>query len=208
MKVGAEEILIPSLAKRIGYDLTEKGVSVINIGNVGFDNYSKIFLRKEEPNMTIPVAVVTDCDIREYTAKSYKDTDDDGKEIKKTVVTKKDTTTFTRETTSKVIEIEAKSENNVRYFVAPLWTLEYSLYKSSTVSDDFQEVTKGIHSKTKWSDGFEKILARKLIDKSLKKTEIAYRLANKLEKGIGASFDQSEENIKYLVDAIKYACND
>ena len=62
----AEEILIPSLAKAIGIDLTAKGVSVVNIGNVGFDHYSKIFLRKNAPFMDIPVAVVTDCDVKEY----------------------------------------------------------------------------------------------------------------------------------------------
>jgi len=62
----AEEILIPSLAKAIGIDLTAKGVSVVNIGNVGFDHYSNIFLRKNAPFMDIPVAVVTDCDVKEY----------------------------------------------------------------------------------------------------------------------------------------------
>ena len=65
----AEEILIPSLAKAIGIDLTAKGVSVVNIGNVGFDHYSKIFLRKNVPFMDIPVAVVTDCDVKEYEKK-------------------------------------------------------------------------------------------------------------------------------------------
>src|SRR5690554_1415635 len=61
----AEEILLPSISKAIGINLTEKGVSIVNIGHTGFDHYAKIYLRQAEPNMKIPVAVITDSDIRE-----------------------------------------------------------------------------------------------------------------------------------------------
>ena len=62
----AEEILLSSLAKSIDIDLTAKGVSVVNIGHTGFDHYSNIFLRNEAPAMNIPVAVITDSDVKEY----------------------------------------------------------------------------------------------------------------------------------------------
>jgi putative ATP-dependent endonuclease of OLD family len=63
----SEEIIIPTLAKEIGYDLTENEVSVINVGNVGFDHYYKIFLRKDNPDaMNVRVSVVNDVDVTAY----------------------------------------------------------------------------------------------------------------------------------------------
>ena len=123
----AEEILIPSLAKAIGFDLTTKGVSVVNIGNLGFDHYSKIFLRKNAPFMDIPVAVVTDCDVREY-------------EVNGNDYQKKDNIDSERE--NKIIEIKSKSFENVKYFVAPRWTLEYCLNLSDTLKQEFQKIVK------------------------------------------------------------------
>ena len=124
----AEEILIPSLAKAIGNDLTAKGVSVVNIGNVGFDHYSKIFLRKDGGSpMKIPVAVVTDCDVREY--------EENGNEYQKR-------NNIDSERESKISEIGSKSSQNVNYFVAPHWTLEYSLFLSKSLTDKFQEIIK------------------------------------------------------------------
>jgi putative ATP-dependent endonuclease of OLD family len=64
--------LIPSIANAIGIDLTAKGISVVNIGNVGFKHYENIFLRQTPPHMTIPVVVITDSDIRTYKKDSLK----------------------------------------------------------------------------------------------------------------------------------------
>lgn len=66
----AEEILLPALAMAIkkvniiDKDLTEAGVSVVNIGNTAFLRYASVFQRKEKPEMDIPVAVITDLDIK------------------------------------------------------------------------------------------------------------------------------------------------
>lgn len=185
----AEEILIPSLAKAIGIDLTAKGVSVVNIGNVGFDHYSKIFLRKNAPFMDIPVAVVTDCDVREYEL--------DGNEYER-----KDNIDSERK--SKINEIESKSFENVKYFVAPHWTLEYSLFLSQSLTDKFQEIVKSIHTRGGWNSDFEKELARKLIIGKLEKTEIAYKLANYLDSLENIPLEESD-TICYLKKAIEYA---
>jgi len=54
----AEEILMPPLAKKmkqaglIVRDLTEAGVSVVNVGGTSFLRYSKIFVRKEPRRWT------------------------------------------------------------------------------------------------------------------------------------------------------------
>jgi putative ATP-dependent endonuclease of OLD family len=196
----AEEILIPSIAKAIGINLTEKGVSIVNIGHTGFDHYSKIYLRQEEPNMTIPVAVITDSDIRDY----EKNGDD---------FVKRDAATVLEETTNKIAKIKGKADQNVKYFLAPNWTLEYSLFKSTSLTMLFQRVVKDIvHTKVNWAN-FEKILAERLIDKNKKfnKTKIAYEMAHAIDedlvkevRSIIISEDEAD-TVNYLIKAIKYA---
>ena len=186
----AEEILIPSLAKAIGIDLTAKGVSVVNIGNVGFDHYSKIFLRKDGCSpMKIPVAVVTDCDVREYEV--------NGNEYQKR-------NNIDSERENKIREIESKSSQNVIFFVAPRWTLEYCLNLSDTLQQEFQKIVKSIHTRGSWNSDFEKELARKLIIGKLEKTEIAYKLANYLDSLENIPLEESD-TIYYLKKAIEYA---
>lgn len=184
----AEEILIPSLAKAIGIDLTAKGVSVVNIGNVGFDHYSKIFLRKNAPFMDIPVAVVTDCDVKEY----EKNGDD---YIKKDGLEQK---------IAAEIEKKDKTLKNVKYFITPHWTLEYCLNLSDSLKQKFQDIVKEIHTEGNWDSDFEKELAGKLIRQTLNKTRIAYDLANYLDGLENISLEESD-TICYLKKAIEYA---
>lgn len=197
----AEEILIPSIAKAIGINLTEKGVSIVNIGHTGFEHYAKIYLREQEPFMTIPVAVITDADVRYY----QKNGDD---------YIKRDAGTVQQETQQKIAEINEQAEQNVKYFPAPNWTLEYSLYNSASLTDVFQAVVKSIHTQTDWDD-FEKALAQKLINKGLKKTEIAYKIAHSIdedlqkpERTIQIPANDINETVNYLLNAIKYATGD
>lgn len=60
----AENLLVPTIAKLIGKPLHKHGVSIVNVGSTAFLRYSKIFLRKDSQKMKIPVAIVTDLDIR------------------------------------------------------------------------------------------------------------------------------------------------
>lgn len=194
----AEEIILPSIAKTIGVNLTEKGVSIVNIGHTGFDHYAKIYLRQAEPNMKIPVAVITDSDIREY----EKSGDD---------FLKRDANTVSQETKNKLATINGKSENNVQYFPAPNWTLEYSLFKSTSLTTVFQNAAKAFHTHTDWNTDFEKALATKLINKTLKKTNIAYHIANAIDEDLSKevrtiqNVDDANDTVNYLVKAIKYA---
>ena len=194
----AEELLLPSIAKAIGINLTEKGVSIVNIGHTGFDHYAKIYLRQAEPNMTIPVAVITDSDIREY----EKNGDD---------FVKRDTQTVQQETQAKLATINGKAEQNVKYFPAPNWTLEYSLFKSTSLTTLIQNAAKAFHTHTNWDTDFEKALAKKLINKTLKKTAIAYHIANAIDEDLLKAApniqitDDANDTINYLVKAIKYA---
>jgi putative ATP-dependent endonuclease of the OLD family len=206
----AEELLIPSIAKNIGLDLTEKGISVVNVGSLAYQRYSSIFLRQAPPLMQIPVSVVTDSDIPEF----KKEKGVDGK----IVYTRKDHSAYSAECAAKINSLESKSEANVKFFVAPFWTLEYSLLKSSSLSQSFRRTTKSIHRSRKWDSDFEANLAKRLFIKTLKKTEIAYEIANqidddlvKFEKGIicaktiAISLTDDADSIHYLVKAIKHA---
>jgi putative ATP-dependent endonuclease of OLD family len=208
----AEEILIPSIAKAIGINLTEKGVSIVNIGHTGFEHYANIYLRKTEPFMTIPVAVVTDSDIREYKKELKVDEnekpikDDKGKNqydfIKIDVQ---------KEAQQAITDIIGKSQSNVKYFPAPNWTLEYSLFQSLSLATVLQNAIKAVHTGTDWDTDFEKALAEKLINKGLKKTEIAYQIGNTIDEDLNAEVrtihiaDDVNDTVNYLVKAIKYA---
>ena len=62
----AENILLPTLAKLIGRDLTGHGVSIVNVGGVGLGRYSRIFKRRhpeKHGEMGIRVACITDMDV-------------------------------------------------------------------------------------------------------------------------------------------------
>jgi len=204
----AEEILIPSISKSIGINLTEKGISIVNVGNLAYTRYANVFLRKKGPLMSIPVAILTDSDIKEY-EKSVKDGEPTYK--------KRDLDVVKLETDKKITDLKAKSDHNVQFFVAPNWTLEYSLFKSKSLTDIMQSNVKAIHTGTDWITDFEKSLAEKLINKGLYKTEIAYNIANAIDedlanlqeqkisaKTINIKANDETDSINYIVKAIRY----
>lgn len=214
----AEEILIPSLAKKmktqglISKNLTEAGVSVVNVGSTAFLSYSRIFIRKKFPESDIPVSIITDVDIRDYEKSAKKDVNNkivktaDGK-IKYEYL-KKDSESVKKDSKAAQIKIVDKWEKqNVKVFVTPNWTLEYALLKSTSLNSKFKEIFKIIHPQID-NNIYEEELAKKLINKGLKKTEIAYRLACKIETDENLIIDENDRSIKYLIDAIKYVCHD
>jgi putative ATP-dependent endonuclease of OLD family len=213
----AEEILLPAIAKKlksqniISKNLTEAGVSIINIGNTAFRQYSRIYLRKREPLLYIPVAIVTDVDIRAYEKKARKD---EAGNIIKTAEGKVEYEYIKRDNETVMAESQTKKANivsdweiqNIKVYVAPHWTLEYSLFKSFSLSQKFKEIFKSIHPQID-EGNYEVELAKKLINKGLKKTEIAYQLAQKIETDADIEIDPNDNGINYLIDAIKYVCN-
>lgn len=61
----AENLLIPTIAQIIDLPLYKYGVSVVNVGNIAFLRYSNIFIRAGKTStIGIPVAILTDLDIR------------------------------------------------------------------------------------------------------------------------------------------------
>lgn len=71
----AENILVPTIADLIGLPLHEYGVSIVNVGSTAFLRYANIFMRKDENILNIPVAVITDLDVR---AMEYYDDKENG----------------------------------------------------------------------------------------------------------------------------------
>jgi putative ATP-dependent endonuclease of OLD family len=219
----SEEIFLPSFAKLlkregiISKDLTEAGVSIVNVGSTALLRYSKIFQRVDIPEITIPIAVITDSDIREYEKKVS--VDEDGKTIRiddKVVYEypKRVDAGIAAERLLKIQGLKTKYDGQyVESFIAPYWTFEYSLHLSSCLGTKFREVVLNVHPQMD-STKFEEELGRKLINKGLNKTEIAYQFALSFEEDLPKDvinkkfkINPRDSEIKYLINAIKHACN-
>ncbi len=196
----AEEILIPEIAKQLGYDLTKHEVSIVNVGSTAYLHFAKIFLRNDDKKIDIPVAILTDLDVRPK---------DDGVFNKAEQENKKQKIRNT---------IGDLSGTNVILEIAKEWTLEWCLYKSASLSELFKESVSKIHSKTKsfknnegkWNPNFERTLISKLKkgkgDSPLNKVAVANVLAEKISADGDLDINPDEEYLKYLIDAIKHVC--
>jgi len=115
----AENILIPIFAKIIGRDLSKYGVSLVSVGGVAFLRYANIFLRENRPEMNIPISIITDVDVLPI----------ESKPTKKVGTTYEEMTSV--EIESKRIDVivmkESKYPIPVKSFIAPYWTLEYTI---------------------------------------------------------------------------------
>lgn len=71
----AENLLIPAIAKLIGKDLYQYGVSVVNVGSTAYKRYINIFKRKDGKSLGMPISVISDLDVRalEYYDENSKD---------------------------------------------------------------------------------------------------------------------------------------
>lgn len=207
----AEEILLPAIVQRlkeqgtIKKNLTEAGVSVVNVGNIAFQQYSRIYLRKDESNLIdIPVAIITDVDVRAYSETLT--VNEEGTAVK--TYSKKDEIEVKEASSKQKDQIIAKYNfQNVKAFVAENWTLEYSLFKSPSLTKLFQEALVKIHPQID-PNNIEMELGKKLINKGLNKTSLAYELANAIEQNTVLPINEDDVGIEYLIEAIKYVCND
>jgi putative ATP-dependent endonuclease of the OLD family len=91
--------------------------------------------------------------------------------------------------------------------------LEWCLSKSLSIGKEFQNSVKKVHPNKYKTGDFDENLADHLKKKGLKKTEVAYDIALKLDEDLALktakiNIDENDNYIKYLLDAIKYACQD
>lgn len=195
----SEEILLPILAKKLGYDLTMKEVSIINVGSTAYLHFAKIFLRNDGKELNVPVSIITDLDNRPDKK------DNSFCEIKKAEKLKK--ITELREDFNKTKVLACVTDN---------WTLEWCLYKSETLSELFKSSVREVHRGTEefkgdefGEDKFIKKLRKDTGHSPLDKVEIASVLAEKISKA-DISIDELEKDtyLKYIIDAIIHACDD
>ncbi|WP_026705067.1 ATP-dependent nuclease [Flavobacterium soli] len=197
----SEEIILPIIAKRIGYDLTQKEISIVNVGSTAYLKFARIFLRQNTlEKLNIPVAIITDLDNRPEAK------DNSFCSIKKEEKEKK----------LKELEISFK-ETKVLLSYTSDWTLEWCLYKSEILSKLFKESVSKIHSGTEEFKGekFEeaKFVSKLRKDKShspIDKVEVASLLAEKIENDLSITKEKLEkdEKLGYIVKAIKHVCNE
>lgn len=134
----AEALLLPTLARLLGADLTEHGVSVVNVGGTGLRRFSRIFQRTDDasPPVSIPVACLADMDVMPDCAPAIlglvKGDDDDQWESssRRWRVTRDfgdDDGAMKQALTERRKRLRASDGQSVRTFVADHWTLEYDL---------------------------------------------------------------------------------
>lgn len=211
----AENILIPTLAEIIGKSLSKYGVSIVNVNSTAFLRFSRIFKRKNitDGQMSIPVAVVTDCDIKP---------DSCGEEEIKT---------------KRADKAARYDGQGVKTFVSPVWTLEYDIclsglkrlfYQAVLQAEKIQnsnkiglteEKNKEVANKVKsdfesWKIKTDQEIASMIyLDyikaKELSKAIVAQNFASILENEEMEALKSivlKDQHVKYLVDAIQYAC--
>jgi putative ATP-dependent endonuclease of OLD family len=192
----SEEILIPALAKKMGYDLTAKEVSIINVASTAYLHFAKIFLRQnEEEKMKIPVSIVTDLDNRPEEDGDFVALD----KLEGKAKTKYENLEKLRKELDKTkIELE----------LAEQWTLEWCLYCSANLSELFKKSLKNVHP-TIFKSSFDEfiLMLKKKSSSKLDKVKIATDFAKKIEEDKNLVIDEEDKHIKYLVDAIKHACS-
>ena len=116
----SEVLLLPAIAKKIGCSFEERGVSLVNVGHVGFFRYARIFQNPAgSTHVPVPVACVRDLDLppKEADGMARK-----GKDPLKVPAAP------TKEAVAKRLKsIEKHRGGTVEVFPSDIWTLEYDL---------------------------------------------------------------------------------
>jgi putative ATP-dependent endonuclease of OLD family len=133
----AEELILPELAKKIGINLTEKGISVINIASTAFIRYANIFKRRGTGQMACKVAIITDVDVKPVEAGEMV-TVPDPATAGATITRAINAAEVIAKLTAKRQSVATKHNGQiVQTHVSPLWTLEYCIAMSSKLKKLF-----------------------------------------------------------------------
>ncbi|MCR8557010.1 AAA family ATPase [Mucilaginibacter sp. BJC16-A38] len=124
----AEELFLPALAKNISINLTKSGISVINIANTAFLRYAKIFQRNGKDRMDVPVAVITDVDVKPLEAGEKKEITNEQGETEEVAFTEGEIAEKIKD--QQTVKAAKYDGQVVKTFVSPFWTLEYCLASS------------------------------------------------------------------------------
>ncbi|WP_449472560.1 ATP-dependent nuclease [Sphingobium chungangianum] len=125
-----EAILLPTLARLIGRDLSAYGVSVVNVGGTGLARYARIFQRRhpEAGIIDLPVACVADMDVMPDCAPAMLGLLLENGERPPRAKWRQHGSFTAEELAERRHQIaERANGQNVRTFVSDHWTLEYDL---------------------------------------------------------------------------------
>lgn len=134
----AESMLIPTIARLLGRDLTEHGVSIVNVGGTGLRRYARILQRKKVDRgaITVPAACLADMDVMPDCAPLILELvtgDDDPKwtSSRRRWHAKKhfgaDAPTRATALAARRVKLAENDGQSVKTFVADEWTMEYDL---------------------------------------------------------------------------------
>ena len=210
----AENILLPTIAKLLGRNLEDHGVSIIKYDNSGsWKRFARLFLREgmnEAPEKWHPtkVAVLRDLDLWPDCAEDI-DGNQHGFKTRKPR-----NHTYWRGNCKNVDARRAEiagglNRQNIKVFVADDWTLEFCLAKYGMFSECFEALEGRTPEANEIPDDADE--RGTLVLSQASKTDFAYKLAVVLEKqqalrqteAVRALGERSEESQRY--DAIAEA---
>lgn len=146
----AENLFLPILAELIGRPLYKFGVSIVNVSNTALLRYARIFQRKDDRKLGIPVACIADRDVPPKEAGEYQYTLLSGKNAgqTRTLIDRKTEDDYDL---TELAAIENKifdkySGGDVKVYYTGTWTLEYEVAKSCLRKYLHQAITLAIES--------------------------------------------------------------
>lgn len=229
-----EALLLPTIAKLLGYSFTDYGTSLVDVRSTGLRRYAKIFQRKDQSkSLDINVACITDRDIMPNCApgicineKYTLDNKTWPEKAKRAWRAESDFTEKEAEAHLKKIKERADGQG-VRTFVAEHWTLEYDLAYEGLQNGDMKEVLINSLIKVSYVDKNRTSKKTELVNnlnkyqtieekasyfysyftsKKASKADFAQQFAIELENNYIGKADELKKVIPdYLVSAIEYA---
>lgn len=223
----AEELLLPTIAKLLGKDLMEHGVSIVNVRGTGLRRYARIFQRKDmDLLLRIPVACITDRDIMPDCApaicinEAYTSVD---KYPQRKRNWKTESELSSEEVKKKYIQDkQAKADGQtVKTFVSEHWTFEYDMAYAGLMDDMLDALVVVRYQTQNRADKLSEIKAEidaritpeekatvfysYFYDNSTSKAEFAQCLASNLSnKYLGKLAEFKAKLPDYIVSAIGY----
>jgi len=143
----AENLLLPTLARLLGKDLTEHGVAIVNVGSRGLRRYARIFRRRplSDSDLAHPipvrVACLADRDIKPDCAKEALDQEDREKGSGSGSVPRYECDLASDDEREQLIQNRSRDDGGgVRTFVSDYWTLEYDIARAGLGSELWRAV--------------------------------------------------------------------
>ncbi|MHB9141800.1 MAG: ATP-dependent nuclease, partial [Paludibacter sp.] len=223
----AEELLLPTISKLLGKDLTEYGVSIVNVRGTGLRRYARIFQRKDErQSLGIPVACITDRDIMPDCAPAMcineKYTSIDEYPQKSRIWKTESEFASEKDKQQYIQDKQAKADGQtVKTFVSGHWTFEYDMayaglmedmldalvvvrYQAQNRGKKLQEIKDEIDKRTT-SEEKAAIFYSYFYDNSTSKAEFAQCLASILSKRYSGKLAEFKAKLpEYIVNAIDF----